>query len=167
MSCVQITASWLKQWERTFLTQAVLNLILISKTRPGVTKEVWMQCCSKGRCSNLVGTSSQQQKQKSQFPLLGMALLCISPATWGRVPRKLNSNYLPPPQSSSFLMTDWWPPQVPPECNPRQGTATLNSRNWFPLGPCVGRACGGDFHYWPPLDPLPLRNYSPLGNLLC
>lgn len=88
----------------------------------------------------------------------GMALLRISPATLPageKVPLKHNpiTSFLPPPLP--FPVTDWWTPQVPPECVLRRETETLSSLNWFPPATYLDQAYGGDFHHWPPLDPSP------------
>lgn len=99
---------------------------------------------------------------------LGMAPLHISLATLpagGNIPSDADFQ-LPPfvPLPLPFLVTDWWPPQVPPKCSLWQGTATMSSLNWLPPCPYLDSSCGGDSHPWPPLShPHPTEELQPFG----
>lgn len=161
--------SRLKHWKVHFSGKGS-KILSQSKTRSGVRKEACLKC---DRADfHLSQAPLPKARGKSpHLPYLGdgsAPYFSSDTSSWRKSPQWCSfpiASYLPAPLP--FPVTDWWPPQVPPECTPWQEAATLSSLNWFPLCPYLDPDLGGDSHPWPPLSrPTPQRNYGLLGDLL-
>lgn len=144
------------------------NVLSQSRTRSRATKEPCLKCYSQSRFSFLLDMAPWGQGQKPQGPLPGDGSLphFSSYTSTGSSPqwRTIPITSFLHPLSLPFLVTDWCPPQVPPESTLWQGTATPSLLNWFPPCPYLDQAYAGDFHHWPSLSfPLPTEEVQPVG----